>query len=77
MAQELTSNHIVKHFAGVIALSDGCLTANGGEVVALMGANGSGKSTLCKIITGVVGGGGGGGRGGLGNKKSLKPIRGV
>ena len=54
MAQKLTSNNIVKHFAGVTALSDGCLTANGGEVVALMGANGSGKSTLCKIITGVV-----------------------
>ena len=54
MAQKLSSNNIVKHFAGVTALSDGCLTANGGEVVALMGANGSGKSTLCKIITGVV-----------------------
>lgn len=54
MAQNLTSQNIVKHFAGVTALSDGCLTANYGEVVALMGANGSGKSTLCKVITGVV-----------------------
>ncbi|MFC2028704.1 sugar ABC transporter ATP-binding protein [Chloroflexota bacterium] len=54
MAQKLSSNNIVKHFAGVTALSDGCLTAKGGEVVALIGANGSGKSTLCKIITGVV-----------------------
>lgn len=54
MAQNLTSNDIVKHFAGVTALSGGNLTANSGEVVALMGANGSGKSTLCKIITGVV-----------------------
>ena len=54
MAQKLTSKDIVKHFAGVTALSSGCLTANSGEVVALMGANGSGKSTLCKIITGVV-----------------------
>lgn len=54
MAQKLSSNNIVKHFAGVTALLDGCLTANGGEVVALIGANGSGKSTLCKIITGVV-----------------------
>ena len=54
MAQNLTSNDIVKHFAGVTALSNGCLTANSGEVVALIGANGSGKSTLCKIITGVV-----------------------
>ena len=54
MAQKLTSKDIVKHFAGVTALSSGCLTANSGEVVALIGANGSGKSTLCKIITGVV-----------------------
>jgi len=54
LAQKLSSNNIVKHFAGVTALSDGCLTAKGGEVVALIGANGSGKSTLCKIITGVV-----------------------
>ena len=54
MAQKLTSTNVVKHFAGVTALSRGCLTANSGEVVALMGANGSGKSTLCKIITGVV-----------------------
>jgi len=54
LAQNLTSNDVVKHFAGVTALSSGCLTANSGEVMALMGANGSGKSTLCKIITGVV-----------------------
>ncbi len=54
MAQNLTSNDIVKHFAGVTALSSGYLTANSGEVVALIGANGSGKSTLCKIITGIV-----------------------
>jgi ribose transport system ATP-binding protein len=54
LAQKLTSNDIVKHFAGVTALYNGCLTANSGEVVALIGANGSGKSTLCKIITGVV-----------------------
>lgn len=54
MAQNLISNNAAKHFAGVTALSDGCLTANNGEVVALIGANGSGKSTLCKIITGIV-----------------------
>ena len=54
MTQNLTSRNIVKHFAGVIALSQGSLTAQSGEVLALIGANGSGKSTLCKIITGVV-----------------------
>ena len=54
MTHNLTSIDIVKHFAGVTALSSGCLTANSGEVMGLIGANGSGKSTLCKIITGVV-----------------------
>jgi len=54
VAQNLTSSGLVKHFAGVTALSDGNLIAKSGEVVALMGANGSGKSTLCKIVTGVV-----------------------
>jgi len=54
LAHYLTSNDIVKHFAGVTALSNGSLRAKSGEVVALIGANGSGKSTLCKIITGVV-----------------------
>jgi len=54
LAQNLTSIDIVKHFAGVTALSSGCLIANSGEVMGLIGANGSGKSTLCKIITGVV-----------------------
>jgi ribose transport system ATP-binding protein len=50
----LTALNVVKHYAGVVALAEGNLTARPGEVVALMGANGSGKSTLCKIITGVV-----------------------
>lgn len=48
------SQNIVKHYSGVVALADGNLTTQSGEVVALIGANGSGKSTLCKIITGVV-----------------------
>ena len=54
MSLFLSSNHIIKRYAGVVALSDGNLEVNSGEVVALMGANGSGKSTLCKVITGVI-----------------------
>lgn len=51
---ELTVQHAVKRYGGVVALGDGNLEARSGEVLALLGANGSGKSTLAKIITGVI-----------------------
>lgn len=54
MTATLSAQHVVKHYGGVIALADGSLTVEAGQVVALLGANGSGKSTLSKIITGVV-----------------------
>jgi ribose transport system ATP-binding protein len=54
MAISLSAQHIVKRYGGVVALADGSLDVQAGEVVALLGANGSGKSTLSKIITGVV-----------------------
>ncbi len=54
MAQSLSAQHIVKHYGGVVALSDGNLDIHAREVVALIGANGSGKSTMSKIINGVV-----------------------
>lgn len=50
----LSAQQIVKQFGGVIALADGNLDVQSGEVLALLGANGSGKSTLSKIITGVL-----------------------
>ncbi len=54
MSISLSARHIVKRYGGVVALSDGNLDVQSGEVVALLGANGSGKSTLSKVITGGV-----------------------
>ena len=54
MVKSLSARNIVKHYGGVVALSDGNLDVSTGEVVALIGANGSGKSTMSKVINGVV-----------------------
>jgi ribose transport system ATP-binding protein len=54
MVKSLSARNIVKHYGGVVALSDGNLDVCTGEVVALIGANGSGKSTISKVINGVV-----------------------
>jgi ABC-type sugar transport system ATPase subunit len=54
MTQSLVQmNGITKRFGGVTALSDVNLTAEAGEVLAIVGDNGAGKSTLIKILTGV------------------------
>jgi len=54
VAKSLSARNIVKHYGGVVALSDGNLDVITGEVLALIGANGSGKSTMSKVINGVV-----------------------
>jgi ABC-type sugar transport system ATPase subunit len=50
----LEALHLNKDFAGVPALSDACLSAQAGEVHALVGANGAGKSTFIKILSGAI-----------------------
>jgi ribose transport system ATP-binding protein len=44
---------IQKRFGGVIALRNGSLAVDTGEVHLLMGENGAGKSTLMKIVAGM------------------------
>ena len=50
----LEMREVDKRYGGVVALAAATLSADRGEVHALLGANGSGKSTLNKILTGVV-----------------------
>ena len=49
----LTMRGISKNFSGVQALIDAELTAEAGQVHAVMGENGAGKSTLMKILAGA------------------------
>ncbi|MCI8454926.1 MAG: sugar ABC transporter ATP-binding protein [Lachnospiraceae bacterium] len=52
MPNVIEFRNITKYFPGVKALDSVSFTANGGEVLALMGENGAGKSTLLKILNG-------------------------
>ncbi len=49
----LELKNIQKRFGGVIALRNGNLSVQEGEVHLLMGENGAGKSTLMKIVAGL------------------------
>lgn len=52
-APALEMRGISKRFGHVEALSDVALSANSGEILAVVGDNGAGKSTLIKIISGL------------------------
>jgi ABC-type sugar transport system ATPase subunit len=45
---------VSKSFPGVQALADVSMTANAGEIVAMVGENGAGKSTLIQILSGAL-----------------------
>ena len=57
MLLELKS--IQKRFGGIVALRDGNLAVDAGEVHLLMGENGAGKSTMMKIVAGLYSADGG------------------
>lgn len=54
MGNVIEFRNITKYFPGVKALDDISFTANGGEVLALMGENGAGKSTLLRCSTATI-----------------------
>lgn len=53
VASLLTVKGLAKRFPGVVALAGVDLSADRGEVHALVGANGAGKSTLMHLISGA------------------------
>ncbi|MBR4661947.1 MAG: ATP-binding cassette domain-containing protein, partial [Clostridia bacterium] len=56
---KLEVKHIKKSFGKREVLSDITFSAQGGEVVGILGENGCGKSTLLSVMAGVLERGGG------------------
>jgi ABC-type sugar transport system ATPase subunit len=50
----LEARSLHKHFAGVVALSEGNFALHDNEIHAIVGDNGAGKSTLIKILSGAL-----------------------
>jgi branched-chain amino acid transport system permease protein len=50
----LRTQHLRKHFGGIVALDDVSMEFCPGTVTAVVGSNGAGKSTLFNVVTGMV-----------------------
>ena len=50
----LRTQHLTKHFGGIVALDNVGVEFHPGSVTALIGSNGAGKSTLFNVIAGLV-----------------------
>ena len=47
-------SHLVKSYAGVMAVSDITFEVARGEIVGFLGPNGAGKSTTMRVLTGYL-----------------------
>ena len=50
----LRTQHLTKHFGGIVALADVSVEFHPGSITALIGSNGAGKSTLFNVIAGLI-----------------------
>lgn len=50
----LQVKELVKHFGGLVALSDFSFTVHPGEMIGIIGPNGAGKTTVFNCVTGFI-----------------------
>ena len=50
----LSTNNLIKHFDGVIAVNKLSVSFEAGKITSVIGPNGSGKSTLINTLTGMI-----------------------
>jgi len=50
----LTAEHLTRHFASRVAVSDASFELAAGEILALLGPNGAGKTTTLRMLAGLI-----------------------